>query len=262
MRVCMWTMRRAFQDRGTWALCVLLAICSLILSGGVSMRTTLHEDIMLVNVAYGTDFATMEEFRTWFDLWQFRWLMGAFGQMCLFPIAAWMLPQKRSPEIRIPVSMGFGRTRVWLAALLRYCGQICMLSVLCVLFGAVISGIRPAQGASAGYYLRCLMWHIWRDLGYAGVALIFVLLPAKRATGMCLSFGIMLGLAVLSTSGILTGTWLHVLFARMSQQEKLWLWQIAVKPPVTEVVLVVLFPLVTFSVASVVGLVCYRADLR
>ena len=204
----------------------------------------------------------MAEFRAWFDLWQFQWLMGAFGQMCLFPIAARVFPTTASPEVRIPVSAGYRRNQVWFASLIRYGALICVLSLMCVLLGAAFSGIRPANGTSPGYYLRCVLLHIWRDLGYAGIALIFVLLPSKRAIGICLSFGVMLGLAVLSSSGIFTGTWLHVLLARMSQQEKLWLWQISPQVPLTEGMVFAFFPLISFGLASVVGLLRNYADLQ
>ncbi len=262
MNVLSWTMRRAVRERKTWITYLMLAICSLILSGGVTRRNVLNLDIMLVNTAYCTKFTTMEEFREWFDLWQFQWLMGAFGQMCLFPIAARTFPENASPEVRIPVSAGYRRGQVWFASLIRYGVQICVLSLMCVLFGAVFSGIRPAVGTSVGYYLRCILLHVWRDLGYAGVALIFVLLPSRRSIGMCLSFGVMLGLAVLSSSGLFTGTWSHVLLARMAQQEKLWLWQISPQVPMAEAMVFSCFPLISFGLASVIGLIRYHADLQ
>lgn len=253
--------RRAVREKGTWLLFVLLAICALLVSGGVTRRSCLNLDISTVNLAYDTDFPTMEEFRAWFDLWQFQWLMGAFGQMCLFPIAVSLFPKPGAPEIRVPVSLGYRREQVWFASMLRFCGQICILSLFCVLAGALASGIRPAEDATVFYYLRCTALHIWRDLGYAGLALFFVLLPGRRTAGMCLSFGLMLALSIFSSSGLLTGTPLHILFARMSAQPGLWMWQLHAAPSIADALTLVLFPVVTFFLASAAGLLRCRADL-
>ena len=261
-RILFWLNKRALRDVGMWLSFLILAIAGLFLSGGVTYRNTLTQDISMLNIAYVTNFETKEEFLAWFNLWQFQWLMGAFGQMCLFPIAVRLLPGLDSPELHVPVALGYTRAQLWFAAMLRFCGEAAALSLLCSLFGAIASGIHPAAGVSAGYYLRCFLFHIWRDLGFAGLALLIAMLLPKRVPGICLSFGALTLLAVVATNRLLDETVFRVLLSSMATQYQSWLWQPVLRPVAGEAVLLFVFPFITFGLASGIGLIRFRADLR
>lgn len=260
--VLMWLNRRFLRERSIWLSFLLLAICSLVISGGVTRRYTLNLELGTLNTAYATSFVCLDDFREWFTLWQFQRLMGSYGHICLFAIATWIIPKESDPEITIPVSLGYRRSQLWFAMLFRFAFQIILLSLFCIIAGTIASSIHLAEGVTATYYLRCVGLHIWRDLGFAGLALAFVLILPKRSTGMCVSFGLMLCLSVLATSGYFGNTIFRVLLANLSVQDKLWLWQVNMSVPPFDAVVLFVFPIFTFGIASVLGLQRYGKDLR
>ena len=261
-RISHWLNHRAFRQSRTWLSFLILGICSLIVSGGVTRRDVLNLDIMLLNVAYSTAFRSIEEFKEWFDFWQFKRLMGAFGQICLFPIAVRLFPYYDSPDVRIPVSIGYRRSQVWFASMGRFVVEIMILSCTCTILGGIASGIHFADDAPLVYYLRCVLLHIWRDIGFAGMALFFAMLIPKRIPGICFSFGFMLLLAVLGTNGLFDGTALHIIASSLSEQVLLWLWQINMNIIPSEMVFLLTFPFITFGAATVIGIFRYNADLQ
>lgn len=248
--------RRALRNRGLWITLLLLTLAGLVVSGGVTHRNLLNQELMILNAAFDVEFPTLEEFTAWFNLHQFRWLMGATGQMCLFPVVAGRFP--RGTEFRTPVVLGLSRGRVLLGAVLCYGMEILVLSLSCTAAAAVASGLRLT--AEAGYYLRCLVLHLWRDLGYGGLALTLALLLRGRTGGMILSFCGMALLASAVSGGIVTG--LPTLFGRMREQYRLWMWELQPAPTPGQVLTLALFPVVTFALAVLVGFLRCRGDLE
>ena len=257
-----WFGSRTVREKGTWLSLVILLICCMILSGGVTRRNTLNLDISTLNVAYATSYKTMEEFTAWFNLWQFQRLMGAFGHCSLFAVAVRLLPRPSSPEVRIPVAYGCGRGQMWLGGAGCYFGPVILLSLGIVLLGAVFSKIHLAEDVSILYYFRCILLHIWRDVGFASLALLLAQVSSNRALGICISFGVLMLFSILGTNGILDGTSAQVLASRLYRQDGLWMWQpeMAAKPQ--EMMFFFLFPVVSAVLANIAGWLRYRGDLR
>lgn len=240
----------------------LLMICCMFLSGGITRRNALNMDISTLNVAYATSFETIEDFTAWFNLWQFQRLVGAFGHCSLFAVAVRLLPRPFSPEVRIPVAYGCGRGQMWMGASVCYYSLIFLLSLGIVLLGAVFSKIHLAEGVSVLYYFRCILFRVWRDVGFASLALLVAMLFRNRMVGICISFGVLMFISILGTNGILDGTSAQVLMSRLYRQDGLWMWQPELGAPVQELAVFLLFPMVSAILANLAGWLRYRGDLR
>lgn len=256
-----WLNARLCRDKEFWISFVLLVVCSLIISGGVTKRNVLHYDISMLNIAYGTAFDSTEKFISWFNLWQFQRLIGAFGQICLFPVVVLrVMPKQTDAKYRVPVTLGYRRSTVLGATMIQFAEQIVLLSIICVVTGAVVSGIHFTEGTPVTYYFRCVALHVWRDLGFGGLALAFSLLSSRRAVGACISFFGMLLLAIFANTRIFDETLLNVLLSSLYAQDNLWLWQVNMIVNIRDVATLALFPFVTFGISSVLCNIRYCID--
>ena len=143
-----------------------------------------------------------------------------------------------------------------------YYSLIFLLSLGIVLLGAVFSKIHLADGLPILYYFRCILLHIWRDVGFASLALLVAMLIRNRMVGICISFGVLMLFSTLGSSGILDGTSAQVLASRLSRQDGLWMWQPELAAPVQELAVFLLFPMVSAILANLAGWLRYRGDLR
>ena len=87
-----------------------------------------------------------------------------------------------------------------------YYSLIFLLSLGIVLLGAVFSKIHLAEGVSVLYYFRCILFRVWRDVGFASLALLVAMPIRNRMVGICVSFGVLMFISILGTNGILDGT--------------------------------------------------------
>jgi hypothetical protein len=247
---------RRVRSKGLWLTLLVLLFCSVFLVDRCS-RSYVNYDLSTSNLALGVNFSTQGEFRAWFDLWQFQRLMANSGQIWLFPLLLRLFPRMGSAEVRLPVSLGLGRSRVCLGAAAAFGVYSVLLSLGWMLLGGALESLHFAQ--SALYYLRCAALRIWLDLGFAGLVLAVGLLPNKRMVGILLAFGLLALLGAASSANVLYGTPLRCLLK--SDQTDSWLWQVQPEVPAAELAAVVLFPVISFGLGCLAARHRFQDDL-
>lgn len=69
------------------------------ITGGVTRYYSADCELMLLNVAFATDFDTMEAWQSWHARWQYTWLVSAISMTVLLPLLDKYHPRPNDPEL-------------------------------------------------------------------------------------------------------------------------------------------------------------------
>lgn len=257
-----WSLHRVLHRKWTWVLLLVLTGCSILLGGGIQRHWSADFDINLLNLSYAVDFDSMEDFLDWYHPFQYQWLVSASGMVTLLPVLVSLFPAYASQEATVPVIMGRTRSQIFFSGLICYYAEAALLWLCCFLLGFLLSAIPFAPAFSLAYYLRTLGLALWLFLGFAGLSLAVALLPKNRFAGLVASFFFMAALSVSRNNGFWRGTVLSDIFYPNGRRTELWMWAEHGSPSAMELLVVILFPLVTTLLACGVGLwKFHRRDL-
>lgn len=257
-----WTLHRGLHRKDTYVLLLILTACSLLVSGGVSKHLSTGLELNLMNVSYGVSFETMEGFLAWYRPHQYQVLVSATGMTALLPFLVNLFPSFRSQEAAVPVMMGRSRSQVFFAGLIWYYLMTVILWLCWFLTGFFLSSISLTPMFPLTYYVRTMGLSLWRYLGAAGLSLAVALLMKNRFSGVLLSFGFQVLLAMTQKVGLWRGTILSDLLYMGRDRTGLWMWAVESHPSLGQVLVFVLLPVVGTLLACGVGLFQFcRRDL-
>lgn len=257
-----WTLHRIFRNKRTYIFLLVLAGCSILVSGGISRHWSKDFDVGLLNISYGVAFSTMEEFLDWYRPFQYQWLVSATGMTVLLPVLANLFPSFSSQEAAVPVVMGRTRSQIFLSGLIIFYLEALLLWIFCFLVGFLLGGMSPVPVFSAGYYIRTVGIALWLFWGFAGLSLSLALLFQNRLAGIMISFIIIIILNMSRNTGLFRGTFFNNILYANGGRTDLWMWSEKIIAAPSELLTVALFPIATTLLACAVGLVQFhRRDL-
>lgn len=251
-----WTAYRLLRKKETYILLAVLAFLALVLTGIRHINGA--QDLSLLNLAYGTDFLSMEEFLAWYDLWAYQWVVSSLELLPLLPIAASIFPDADAPEWKVPVVQGHPRWHAVLSALVCYVVEILILTLCATLLAIACNTYRWSVQAPISFYVRTFALRLYLMTGFALLALAVVLLFRKRILGIIVGTLISLLLTVSANRGFYMGTPLWELLPKNSRKLEVWMWQVEPVTSPQQIARILLFPLAAAALATGVALWRYR----
>ena len=255
-----WMLHRITHRRRTYILLGLLLI-GFSITGGVPKNYSADYDLMVLNVAFATNFDTVEAWQSWHSSWQFAWLVSAISMAGLWPFMVNIIPRQNDPELTVPVTMGQSRSSIFFAQLICYDLAAIILWFGYLVVGCLFGRIPVWSMFSAGYYFRTIGYALLLQLGYANLALALVLLFKNRMLGIAGAFAATMLISILKNMGLI-GNILSTISYASRGRDALWMWAVDSQPELSQVLTLILFPVVTTALSCLVGLISiHRRDL-
>ncbi len=255
-----WMLHRITHRRRTYILLGLLLI-GFSITGGVTKYYSADYDLMVLNVAFATNFDTVEAWQSWHSSWQFAWLVSAISMVGLWPFMVNIIPRQNDPELTVPVTMGQSRSSIFFAQLICYDLAAIILWFGYLVVGCLFGRIPVWSMFSAGYYFRTIGYALLLQLGYANLALALVLLFKNRMLGIAGAFAATMLISILKNMGLI-GNILSTISYASRGRDSLWMWAVDSQPELSQVLTLILFPVVTTALSCLVGLISiHRRDL-
>lgn len=255
-----WMLHRITHRRRTYILLALLLI-GFSITGGVTKYYSADYELMVLNVGFATNFDTMEAWQSWHSAWQFTWLVSAISMIGLWPFMVNIIPRQNDPELTVPVTMGQSRSSIFFAQLVCYDLAAIILWFGYLAVGCLFGRIPIWSMFSAGYYFRTIGYALLLQLGYANLALALVLLFKNRMLGIVAAFGASMLFSILKNIGLL-GNILSTISYASRGRDSLWMWAVDSQPELSQVLTLILFPVITTALGCLVGLIqIHRRDL-
>lgn len=255
-----WMLHRITHRKRTYILLALLLI-GFSITGGVTKYYSADYDLMVLNVAFATNFDTVEAWQSWHSSWQFAWLVSAISMVGLWPFMVNIIPCQNDPELTVPVTMGQSRSSIFFAQLICYDLAAIILWFGYLVVGCLFGRIPVWSMFSAGYYFRTIGYALLLQLGYANLALALVLLFKNRMLGIAAAFAATMLISVLKNMGLLGNILSSISYASRGR-DALWMWAVDSQPELSQVLTLILFPVVTTALSCLVGLISiHRRDL-
>ena len=255
-----WMLHRITHRKRTYILLGLLLI-GFSITGGVTKYYSADYDLMVLNVAFATNFDTVEAWQSWHSSWQFAWLVSAISMVGLWPFMVNIIPRQNDPELTVPVTMGQSRSSIFFAQLICYDLAAIILWFGYLVVGCLFGRIPVWSMFSAGYYFRTIGYALLLQLGYANLALALVLLFKNRTLGIAGAFAATMLISILKNMGLL-GNILSTISYASRGRDALWMWAVDSQPELSQVLTLILFPVVTTALSCLVGLISiHRRDL-
>lgn len=255
-----WMLHRITHRRRTYILLGLLLI-GFSITGGVTKYYSADYDLMVLNVAFATNFDTVEAWQSWHSSWQFAWLVSAISMVGLWPFMVNIIPRQNDPELTVPVTMGKSRSSIFFAQLICYDLAAIILWFGYLVVGCLFGRIPVWSMFSAGYYFRTIGYALLLQLGYANLALALVLLFKNRMLGIAGAFAATMLISILKNMGLI-GNILSTISYASRGRDALWMWAVDSQPELSQVLTLILFPVVTTALSCLVGLISiHRRDL-
>ena len=114
---------------------------------------------------------------------------------------------------------------------------------------------------SAGYYCRTICYALLLQLGYANLALALVLLFNNRILGILIAIVALMQLNMLKNLGFLWNILSTISYASRDR-DTLWMWAVDSQPTLSQLLTLILFPVITTALGCLVGLIqIHRRDL-
>ena len=254
-----WMLHRITHRKRTYILLGLLLI-GFSITGGVTKYYSADYDLMVLNVAFATNFDTVEAWQSWHSSWQFAWLVSAISMVGLWPFMVNIIPRQNDPELTVPVTMGQSRS-IFFAQLICYDLAAIILWFGYLVVGCLFGRIPVWSMFSAGYYFRTIGYALLLQLGYANLALALVLLFKNRMLGIAAAFAATMLISILKNMGLI-GSILSTISYASRDRDSLWMWAVDSQPELSQVLTLILFPVVTTALSCLVGLISiHRRDL-
>lgn len=255
-----WMLHRITHRKRTYILLALLLI-GFSITGGVTKYYSADYDLMVLNVAFATNFDTVEAWQSWHSSWQFAWLVSAISMVGLWPFMVNIIPRQNDPELTVPVTMGQSRSSIFFAQLICYDLAAIILWFGYLVVGCLFGRIPVWSMFSAGYYFRTIGYALLLQLGYANLALALVLLFKNRMLGIAAAFAATMLISILKNMGLI-GNILSTISYASRDRDSLWMWAVDSQPELSQVLTLILFPVVTTAMSCLVGLISiHRRDL-
>lgn len=255
-----WMLHRITHRKRTYILLGLLLI-GFSITGGVTKYYSADYDLMVLNVAFATNFDTVEAWQSWHSAWQFTWLVSAISMIGLWPFMVNIIPRQNDPELTVPVTMGQSRSSIFFAQLVCYDLAAIILWFGYLTVGCLFGRIPVWSMFSAGYYFRTIGYALLLQLGYANLALALVLLFKNRMLGIVAAFAASMLFSILKNMGLLENILSTISYASRGR-DSLWMWAVDSQPELSQVLTLILFPVVTTALSCLVGLISiHRRDL-
>ena len=251
-----WMLHRTTHRKRTYILLGLLLICYLV-TGGLSKYYSPDRELMVLNTAFMTDFDTMDAWQDWHSHWQFTWLVSAISMTGLWPFMVNIIPRPNDPELTVPITMGQSRSSVFFAQLICYDLAVIVLWLGYLVVGYLISQIPFQPLFSAGYYFRTVGYALLLQLGYANLALAVVSLFKNRILGITVGFFALILLNILKNLGLFWNILSTINYAARDR-DTLWMWAVDSHPTLSQLLTLILFPIITTALSCLVGLIQIR----
>ena len=165
-----WMLHRITHRKRTYILLGLMLI-GFSITGGVTKYYSADHELMVLNMAFATNFDTMDAWQSWHMRWQYTWLVSAISMTVLLPLLVNIIPRPSDPELTVPVTMGQSRSSIFFAQLLCYDLTVIVLWLGYLVIGYLFGHIPIRPMFSAGYYCRTIGYALLLQLGYANLAL-------------------------------------------------------------------------------------------
>ena len=255
-----WMLHRITHRKRTYILLGLMLI-GFSITGGVTKSYSADYELMVLNMGFATNFDTMEAWQSWHVRWQYTWLVSAISMTGLLPFLVNIIPRPNDPELTVPVSMGQSRSSIFFAQLICYDLAVIVLWLGYLVIGYLFGKIPLRPMFSAGYYFRTIGYALLLQLGYANLALAWVLLFKKRILGIIVAFIALMQLNTLKNLGLLWNILSTISYASRDR-DSLWMWAVDSQPTLSQLLTLILFPVVTTALSCLVGLIqVHRRDL-
>ncbi len=255
-----WMLHRITHRKRTYILLGLLLI-GFSVTGGVTKYYSADHELMLLNTAFATNFDTMDAWQSWHERWQYTWLVSAISMTGLLPLLVNIIPHSNDPELTVPVTMGQSRSNIFFAQLICYDLAVIVLWLGYLVIGCLFGHIPLRPLFPAGYYFRTIGYALLLQLGYANLALALVLLFKNRILGILIAFVAIMQLNMLKNLGFLWNILSTISYASRDR-DTLWMWAVDSQPTLSQLLTLILFPVVTTALSCLVGLVqTHRRDL-
>ncbi len=255
-----WMLHRITHRKRTYILLGLLLI-GFSVTGGVTRYYSADRELMVLNVAFATDFDTMEAWQSWHERWQFTWLVSAISMTGLLPFLVNIIPCSNNPELTVPVTMGQSRSSIFFAQLICYDLAVIVLWLGYLVIGYLFGHIPLRPIFPAGYYFRTIGYALLLQLGYANLALAVVSLFKNRILGITVGFFALILLNVLKNLGLFWNILSTISYASRDR-DTLWMWAVDSHPAPSQLLTLILFPIITTALSCLVGLIqIHRRDL-
>ncbi|MDD6238316.1 MAG: hypothetical protein PUA87_02600 [Oscillospiraceae bacterium] len=112
-----WMLHRIAHRKRTYILLGLMLI-GFSITGGVTKSYSADHELMVLNMAFATNFDTMDAWQSWHMRWQYTWLVSAISMTGLLPLLVNIIPRPNDPELTVPVTMGQSRSSIFFDQLL------------------------------------------------------------------------------------------------------------------------------------------------
>ena len=255
-----WMLHRITHRKRTYILLGLLLI-GFSITGGVTKYYSADQELMVLNMAFATNFGTMEAWQDWHAHWQYTWLVSAISMTGLLSFLVNIIPRPSDPELTVPVTMGQSRSNIFFAQLLCYDLAAVVLWLGYLVIGYLFGHIPLRPMFSAGYYFRTIGYALLLQLGYANLALALVLLFNNRILGILIAIVALIQMNMLKNLGLLWNILSTISYASRDR-DTLWMWAVDSQPTLSQVLTLILFPVVTTALSCLVGLIqIHRRDL-
>ena len=255
-----WMLHRITHRKRTYILLGLMLI-GFSITGGVTKSYSADYELMVLNMGFATNFDTMEAWQSWHERWQYTWLVSAISMTGLLPFLVNIIPRPNDPELTVPVTMGQSRSSIFFAQLICYDLAVIVLWLGYLVIGYLFGHIPLRPMFSAGYYFRTIGYALLLQLGYANLALALVSLFKKRILGIIVVFIALLQLNTLKNLGLLWNILSTISYASRDR-DTLWMWAVDSQPTLSQLLTLILFPVVTTALSCLVGLIqVHRRDL-
>ena len=255
-----WMLHRITRRKRTYILLGLLLI-GFSITGGVTKYYSADYELMVLNMSFAMDFDTMEAWQDWHAHWQYTWLVSAISMTGLLPLLVNIIPRPNDPELTVPVTMGQSRSSVFFSQLICYDLAVVILWLGYLVIGYLFGHIPLRPMFSAEYYFRTIGYALLLQLGYANLALTLVLLFKNRILGILVAFVALMQLNMLKNLGLLWNILSTISYASRDR-DTLWMWAVDSQPTLSQVLTLILFPVVTTALSCLVGLIqVHRRDL-
>lgn len=255
-----WMLHRITRRSRTHLLLGILLICTLVL-GGVTRSYSANMELFTLNMAFGTQFATAEEFLSWHRHWQYTWLVSALDTVCVLPFLVNIFPRYNDPELTVPVVMGRSRSGIFFSGLCCFDLAVVILWLGYLLAGCLLGSIPLIGLFPASYYLRTMGIALLLQLGYANLALAVAQLFRSRVLGCLVGFAAVLSLNVMKNLGLFWNVLSTISYANRDR-DQLWMWAVESHPTLSQLLTLILFPIITTALSCLIGLISiHRRDL-
>lgn len=255
-----WMLYRITHCKRTYILLGLLLI-GFSVTGGVTKSYSEDFELMTLNMAFATNFDTMDAWQDWHMHWQYTWLVSAISMVGLLPFLVNIIPSLSAPESTVPITMGRSRSSLFFAQLVCYDLAVIVLWLGYLIIGYLFGHIPLRPLFSAGYYVRTISYALLLQLGYANLSLAVALLFRNRILGILAAFAASILTTVLKNLGFFWGI-LSTISYSSRDRDQLWMWAVDSQPVPSQLLTLILFPVITTALCCLVGLIqIHRRDL-